>query len=234
MIRRPPRSTRVRSSAASDVYKRQIITRALGPEPEVDVDVQTAPAAPGDVFLLCSDGLTTMVGEERIAATLSHAGSLREAVRTLVEEANRAGGRDNITALAFRLEDAAAPRRGGALEPEGERRDVVAPAGAVGLLDQRAHGLAQRAGVAQGGGDALLADHRRQAVGAEQEDVAGGGRGGLHVDVDLRFGPERTGDDRALRVLLRLRVGDLAFAPHLLDQRVVAGQPLELAAAQAE
>ena len=82
-------------------------------------------------------------------------------------------------------------------------------------------------------GDLLLADHRRQPVGAEQEDVAGLGGDGLHVDLDLRLGAERAGDDRALRMVLGLLVGELALAPHLLDQRVVAGQPLELAAAQA-
>jgi protein phosphatase len=104
------RKGQITDAQAEEHPQRSIITRALGPEPEVEVDVQTAPAAPGDVFLLCSDGLTTMVSEERIAATLTHSASLREAVRTLVEEANRAGGRDNITALAFRLADAAAPR----------------------------------------------------------------------------------------------------------------------------
>ena len=82
-------------------------------------------------------------------------------------------------------------------------------------------------------GDLLLAEHRRQPVRAEQEDVAGAGRDGLHVDLDLGLGPERPGDDRALRVVLGLGVGELALAPHFLDQRVVAGQPLELAAAQA-
>ena len=58
------------------------------------------------------------------------------------------------------------------------------------------------------------------------------GGDGLQVDLDLRLGAERAGDDRALRVVLGLGVGELALAPHLLDQRVVAGQPLELAAAQ--
>ena len=81
--------------------------------------------------------------------------------------------------------------------------------------------------------DLLLAEHRRQPVGADQEDVAGPGGDGLHVDLDLRLGAERAGDDRALRVVLGLGVGELALAPHLLDQRVVAGEPLELAAAQA-
>jgi PPM family protein phosphatase len=103
------RKGQITDAQAEDHPQRSIITRALGPEPEVEVDVQTVPAAPGDVFLLCSDGLTTMVGEERIAAVLASADSMREAVRTLVDEANGAGGRDNITAVAFRLGDAAAP-----------------------------------------------------------------------------------------------------------------------------
>ncbi len=96
---------------AEDHPQRSIITRALGPEPEVEVDVHTVPAAPGDTFLLCSDGLTTMLDEAQIGRILGGASSMEAAVRALVAEANRAGGRDNITALAFRLEDAATPRR---------------------------------------------------------------------------------------------------------------------------
>jgi protein phosphatase len=103
------RKGQITDAQAEEHPQRSIITRALGPEPEVEVDVQTVPAAPGDVFLLCSDGLTTMVDEARIDAVLSDAASMREAVRSLVDEANGAGGRDNITALAFRLGDAAAP-----------------------------------------------------------------------------------------------------------------------------
>jgi PPM family protein phosphatase len=105
------RKGQITDAQAEDHPQRSIITRALGPEPQVEVDVQTVPAAPGDVFLLCSDGLTTMVDEERIAGVLRKAASMKEAVRALVDAANKAGGRDNITALAFRLEDAAAPRR---------------------------------------------------------------------------------------------------------------------------
>lgn len=103
------RKGQITDAQAEDHPQRSIITRALGPEPDVEVDLQTVPASPGDLFLLCSDGLTTMVSEDRIAAVLSAATSMREAVRTLVDEANGAGGRDNITALAFRLGDAAAP-----------------------------------------------------------------------------------------------------------------------------
>jgi protein phosphatase len=103
------RKGQITDAQAEDHPQRSIITRALGPEPGVEVDLQTVPASPGDVFLLCSDGLTTMVSEERIAAVLSATISMREAVRALVDEANGAGGRDNITAMAFRLGDAAAP-----------------------------------------------------------------------------------------------------------------------------
>jgi protein phosphatase len=103
------RKGQLTDAQAEDHPQRSIITRALGPEPEVEVDVQTVPAGPGDVFLICSDGLTTMLGEEKIAKLLAGASSMDAAVRALVDEANRAGGRDNITALAFQLEDAAAP-----------------------------------------------------------------------------------------------------------------------------
>jgi PPM family protein phosphatase len=109
------RKGQLTEAQAEDHPQRSIITRALGPEPEVEPDVQTVAAAPGDVFLLCSDGLTTMLGEKQIAKLLTTTGSLQAAVRALVDEANRAGGRDNITVLAFRLEDAAAPQR----QPEG-------------------------------------------------------------------------------------------------------------------
>jgi serine/threonine protein phosphatase PrpC len=110
------RKGQITDAQAEDHPQRSIITRALGPEPEVEVDVQTVPAQGGDVFLLCSDGLTTMLDDEHIARLLSRATSMESAARALVDEANRAGGRDNITVLAFRLEDAAAPAAG---NPEG-------------------------------------------------------------------------------------------------------------------
>jgi PPM family protein phosphatase len=103
------RKGQLTDAQAEDHPQRSIITRALGPEPEVEVDLQTVPAQAGDVFLICSDGLTTMLGDEQIGRILTRATSLQAAVRALVDEANRAGGRDNITVVAFRLEDAAAP-----------------------------------------------------------------------------------------------------------------------------
>lgn len=105
------RKGQLTDAQAEDHPQRSIITRALGPEPEVEPDVHTVAAAPGDVFLICSDGLNTMLGEDQIRKLLTSSPSLEAAVRALVDEANRAGGRDNITVLAFRLEDAAAPQR---------------------------------------------------------------------------------------------------------------------------
>jgi protein phosphatase len=109
------RKGQLTDAQAEDHPQRSIITRALGPEPEVEVDLQTVSAQAGDVFLLCSDGLTTMLGDEQIGRLLGRATSMQSAVRALVDEANRAGGRDNITVVVFRLEDAAAPARA----PEG-------------------------------------------------------------------------------------------------------------------
>jgi len=103
------RKGQITEAQAEDHPQRSIITRALGPEPEVEVDLQTVPAQAGDVFLVCSDGLTTMLGDEQIGQLLARATSMQAAVRALVDEANRAGGRDNITVIAFRLGDPTAP-----------------------------------------------------------------------------------------------------------------------------
>ena len=99
------RRGQITEEQAEDHPQRSIITRALGPEPEVEVDIQAVPAEPGDIFLLCSDGLTTMLNDERIRELMSGATSLEAAVKTLVDEANRAGGRDNITVSIFQVED---------------------------------------------------------------------------------------------------------------------------------
>jgi serine/threonine protein phosphatase PrpC len=89
--------------------RRSIITRALGPEPTVDVETFTYPAKDGDVYLLCSDGLTGMVSEDRVAEILRGRSSLEQAARELVNQANAGGGKDNITVVLFKLADEAAP-----------------------------------------------------------------------------------------------------------------------------
>jgi serine/threonine protein phosphatase PrpC len=108
------RQGRLTDEQAEEHPQRSIITRALGPEQEVAVDTMTFPARSGDVFLLCSDGLTTMVSEEEIKRVLTEARSLRAAVSELVDAANRAGGRDNITAVAFRVSEREAEDEEGA------------------------------------------------------------------------------------------------------------------------
>ena len=90
---------------ARDHPQRSIITRALGPEPEVEVETFTCPARAGDIYLLCSDGLTTMISEERVAEVVGGVPSLDQAAQELVDAANEAGGRDNITVVLFRLEE---------------------------------------------------------------------------------------------------------------------------------
>ncbi len=87
--------------------QRSVITRALGPEASVEVDVDRYNADAGDVVLLCSDGLTSMVGEAQVRDVLERAGSLEQAGRALIAAANEAGGRDNITVVLFRLESVA-------------------------------------------------------------------------------------------------------------------------------
>ncbi|HVF79147.1 MAG TPA: Stp1/IreP family PP2C-type Ser/Thr phosphatase [Solirubrobacteraceae bacterium] len=90
---------------ADEHPQRSIITRALGPEPDVLVDTSSWRGIAGDVYLLCSDGLTSMVPEARVGEIMRAATSLRDGGRALVDAANDAGGRDNITVILFRLEE---------------------------------------------------------------------------------------------------------------------------------
>lgn len=90
---------------AAEHPQRSIITRALGIDAEVEVDTSTYGARAGDIVLLCSDGLTSMISEEQIAAVLSSESDLDVAANRLIDEANEAGGRDNITVILFMLEE---------------------------------------------------------------------------------------------------------------------------------
>jgi serine/threonine protein phosphatase PrpC len=83
---------------------RNMVTRAVGGRPELDVEVQAVPLQPADALLLCSDGLTGMLPDADIARLLEGAGpSPEEAVESLVAEANARGGDDNITVLVARV-----------------------------------------------------------------------------------------------------------------------------------
>jgi protein phosphatase len=80
---------------------KNVITRALGMKETVQVDVRCDDITEGDMFVLCSDGLSGMVNDKLIGEAVKSAGDLEAAVSSLVEEANKAGGTDNITVLAL-------------------------------------------------------------------------------------------------------------------------------------
>jgi len=101
--------------------QRSVITRALGTDPDVDVDAFTVSPHDGDVYLLCSDGLSDMVGADEIEQILRRNRSdLDGAARALVRAANRGGGDDNITAVLFEMVDGAAG------EPDEKTREYAA------------------------------------------------------------------------------------------------------------
>jgi protein phosphatase len=103
--------------------QRSVITRALGTDPDVDVDTFTIEAKAGDVFLLCSDGLTDMVGEHEILELVErNREDIDAALKSLVKAANRSGGEDNITVVAFEIAE------NQALTHDGETREQAAPA----------------------------------------------------------------------------------------------------------
>jgi PPM family protein phosphatase len=98
------KSGKLSAEEAHSHPQRSVITRAVGTDPDVDVDGFTIEAEEGDVFLICSDGLTDMVEDEEILELVhQHRDDLDKAVQALVAAANRGGGEDNITAVAFRI-----------------------------------------------------------------------------------------------------------------------------------
>ena len=131
------KSGRLSAHEAETHPQRSVITRAVGTDPDVDVDSFTIDARDGDVFLICSDGLTDMVDDERILETVERYGDdLDRMTKQLVSAANRGGGEDNITVVAFTI-----GRRGGVgggdtatmeavvIEPDdATREDVQVPA----------------------------------------------------------------------------------------------------------
>jgi serine/threonine protein phosphatase PrpC len=149
------RQGRLTEEQAEEHPQRSIITRALGPEPSVNVDTMTFPARDGDVFLLCSDGLTTMVADDQIREILVNSKSLRAAVNKLVDAANRGGGRDNITAVAFRLVDAEAT------ETEEGATLISRTAEQAGLTRERMRGATDRL---RGQGPMPTPSRRRRAL----------------------------------------------------------------------
>ena len=105
-----------------------------------------------------------------------------------------------------------------AREPEQDHSDVVLPAILVRGVDEPPCGFVERSIRLEDRPDVVLADHRRQAVGADEVDVAVAARVGECLDVHLRLRAEGAGDDRALRMVLGLLGAKAALAHQLLDQ----------------
>jgi protein phosphatase len=128
--------------------QRSIITRALGMDPDIEVDSWQLVPYRGDRFLLCTDGLTNELSDERIASTLRQLRDPQEAARDLVRQARAAGGNDNITVVVVdvvdddgRAETASAalaaeapptPRGGGSAPPPPPADDDAEPAVGAG------------------------------------------------------------------------------------------------------
>jgi cell division protein FtsW (lipid II flippase)/serine/threonine protein phosphatase PrpC len=141
---------------AAEHPQRSIITRALGPEPDIDIDLHTHRVHAGDVLLLCSDGLTGMIGEDEVQGLVAGATSLRDAGRALVDAANEAGGRDNITVVLFRLEEVGAGTanadRAGGIAFAGDRTRPQQRPGPANGPAARQQGASDRAAAASGEG----------------------------------------------------------------------------------
>lgn len=107
--------------------QRSILTRALGAEPEVDVDTLEIQLQVGDRLVLCSDGLSSVITEEQIQATVQDSKDLKETCKRLIEAANQRGGPDNITVVVVEVTGVPALRAGTAA-PSTSRREVSPPA----------------------------------------------------------------------------------------------------------
>ena len=173
------RQGKITPQQAVDHPQRSVITRALGPEPAVEIDTCSYRARAGDVDLLCSDGLTTMLSEERVAEILRAHTRLRDAGEALIAAANEAGGRDNVTVVLFRLEDptaGAAPLgRAGSItvshpsasegETHGHASDLAADAGDRAATSGRpGRGAAAYDGALLGNGASASAAHSSATV----------------------------------------------------------------------
>src|SRR4051794_27994750 len=98
------RSGKLSPEEAEGHPQRSVITRALGTDPDVDVDTFSVETKGGDLFLLCSDGLTSMVADETILREVErNRDDLSKAAKALVRTANKVGGEDNITVVFFEI-----------------------------------------------------------------------------------------------------------------------------------
>ncbi len=184
------RQGKLTADQAAEHPQRSVITRALGPEPQVPVDTMTVPARDDDVFILCSDGLTTMLGDAELESIVRGAPDLDAAGRELVRAANDRGGRDNITVVLFRVEEVAV-----AGSPQAEEATLI--------------GTTAEA-------EGLTADAVREGVEAQPAEAQG--RGGMPKPIAVPSGrAQRRGPwpGRIARTLaLLLIIGGVCFGAY--------------------
>ena len=119
------------TEAEAEVHpQRSILTRALGPEDEVEIDTLSHGVKGGDVYLICSDGLTGMVDEATIAQEMGSGKPLQEMAESLIRKANENGGVDNITVVAFKVDGVSAktPAPPSAEDEPAGDETIIAPA----------------------------------------------------------------------------------------------------------
>ena len=136
------RSGKLSAEEAETHPQRSVITRALGTDPDVDVDMFPIETRAGDLFLICSDGLTTMVDDRTILELVEqHRDDLQTLVKSLIKAANKGGGEDNITVVAFDITDDDATEQTAvrpAPEPdevEPDEEDTLTEADAIPVVD---------------------------------------------------------------------------------------------------
>jgi protein phosphatase len=133
------RSGRLSPEEAESHPQRSVITRALGTEPDVDVDTFTVEAEYGDIYLLCSDGLTDMTSTRDILAAVEDSRDLDDAAHALVSAANAGGGEDNITVVLFQIAGRTDAPDLGQTQPQTaipeDDEDTLSPLDAVPAVD---------------------------------------------------------------------------------------------------
>ncbi len=176
---------------------RSILTRALGTEPSVEVDAYELALRAGDVVLLCSDGLTGMVPDERIQRALRH-DDPDESAAELVKQARRGGGLDNITVVVVRFAAAGDDAADAAASGDATAAAAVATAGA---------GAGAAAADAAGSGDVAAGDAAGDVGGsAAAGDPDAGGAAAAPLQATPRIAAGLPAAEREARTVRRLRI----------------------------
>jgi protein phosphatase len=120
--------------------QRSAITRAVGTEPTVQVDAFTVDAEPGDLYLICSDGLTDMLSADEVEGILDQSADPSRAAQALVATANARGGEDNITVVLFEMTDADIAAETETVAPQQDQTTVEPPLAGDSAATLRRHG----------------------------------------------------------------------------------------------